>query len=77
VELTKDGVTERIELRIDNDWVDPKVFKEIETRLVIAGSSRRFMTHDLGQDCLLICKTPEQTREINRVTGLRFGKLNM
>jgi hypothetical protein len=72
VEITADGRTDHVDFRINNDWVDPKVFELLQDRLVATGSSRRFAMQGLGQDMLLICKAPEEIKAINRVTGLRF-----
>ena len=76
-EITNAGETQRIEFKVDNDWVDEKVFDEIDRRLELSGSARRLASHGLGQDVLLICKTPAQTKAINNVLGLKFRKLKM
>jgi len=49
----------------------------MQAQLESSGSRRRFSTHDLGQDLLLICKSPDEIRNINHVTGLRFRDLKM
>jgi hypothetical protein len=72
VELSSNGRSERADLKIDNDWVDPKIFAKLQDWLEETGSGRRFAVQGLGQDILLICKQPEQIRTINRATGLRF-----
>jgi hypothetical protein len=72
VELSSNGRSERVDLKIDNDWVDPKIFAKLQDWLEETGSGRRFAVQGLGQDILLICKQPEQIRMINRATGLRF-----
>ncbi len=76
VEVSTNGRSDRIDLKIDNDWVDPKIFAKLQDWLDQAGSGRRFAVQGLGQDVLLICKQPEQIRMINRATGLRFDDLN-
>jgi hypothetical protein len=72
LELSTNGRNERVELKVDNDWVDPMIFAKLVEWLYETGSTRRFAMQGLGQDLLLICKPPEQTRAINTVTGLRF-----
>jgi hypothetical protein len=72
IELSTNGRTERVDLKVDDDWVDPKVFAKLQDWLDETGSKRRFAAQGLGQDLLLICKPPEQIRMINRATGLRF-----
>jgi hypothetical protein len=72
VELSTNGRSERIELRVRNDWVDPRIFFQLQDWLKQAGSRRRFAAQGLGQDLLLICKQPEQISMINQATGLRF-----
>jgi hypothetical protein len=76
VEVSTNGRSDRIDLKIDNDWVDPKIFAKLQDWLDQAGSGRRFAVQGLGQDVLLICKQPEQIRMINRASGLRFDDLN-
>jgi len=72
VEFSINGQTERLDLKVDNDWVDPEIFDKLAECLDETGSRRRFATQGLGQDLLLICKSPEQISMINRATGLRF-----
>jgi len=72
VEFSINGQTERLDLKVDNDWVDPEIFNKLAECLGETGSKRRFATQGLGQDLLLICKPPEQISMINRATGLRF-----
>jgi hypothetical protein len=72
VELTRAGKAERVDLSVDNDWTDPKIFAEMQRRLAATGSPRRFAEQSLGQDCLIVCQTPENLKALNRVAGLRF-----
>ncbi len=72
IELSTSGRAEHLDLKVDNDWVDPKIFAKLGEWLDETGSRRRFASQALGQDLLLICKRPEQIRAINRATGLRF-----
>jgi hypothetical protein len=77
VEVTNDGRTRRIDLKVNNDWVDGTIFDKLQEWLGETGSGRRFAYHSLGQDLLLICKYPEQIRAINGATGLRFRDINV
>ncbi len=77
VELSTNGRNERVDLKVDNDWVDSKIFDKLQEWLLQAGSKRRFVAQGLGQDLLLICKQPEQVKMINRATGLHFKDLNI
>jgi hypothetical protein len=72
VELSCHGQSERLDLKVDNDWVDPRIFVKLRDWLEQSGSKRSFAVQALGQDILLICKQPEQIKAINRATGLRF-----
>ena len=73
VEVSAKGRTERVDLKVDNDWVDPKIFAKLAEWLESGlAPRRRFAMHGLGQDLLLICKPPEDIKQINRATGLRF-----
>ena len=62
----------RHDMRVDDDWADPAVFVLLGDCLKRAGSERVFATYDLGQNCLVICKTPEAIRTLNKATGLKF-----
>jgi hypothetical protein len=77
VEVSTGGRSERIDLKVDNDWVDSKILDKLQEWLDQTGSGRQFAVHGLGQDVLLICKQPEQIKMINRATGLRFNDLNI
>jgi hypothetical protein len=72
IEVSADGGTEHVDFKINDDWVDPKVFEFLQERLVATDSERRFAMQGLGQDMLLICKPPDQIEAINRATRLRF-----
>jgi hypothetical protein len=77
LELLTDGKARRLQLRVDDDWVDPKVFDVLDRHLEACGSSRRFWMHVLAQDVLLICQTAEQKLKIEKVTGLPFEKARL
>jgi hypothetical protein len=77
IELSIDGQSQRVDLKVDNDWVDSKIFDKLQEWLDETGSGRRYAAQGLGQDLLLICKQPEQIKMINRATGLRFKDLNI
>jgi hypothetical protein len=72
VDLSCNGRSERVDLKVDNDWVDPRIFAKLQDWLEQSGSERCFAVHGLGQDILLICKRPEQINAINRAAGLSF-----
>jgi hypothetical protein len=73
VEVTSNDHVERVDLKVDNDWVDEKILRFLIDRLAATGSKRQFAGHTPGQDMLLICKTPDEIRAISRATGLRFN----
>jgi hypothetical protein len=72
VTFVLEGKTFVHNLRFNNDWADPLLFALLNSALTGAGSNKRFFEHDLGQDCLLICKSPSDVEKINKVTGLHF-----
>lgn len=72
VEVSRDGRSERVDLKVDDDWVDANIFAKLQGWLKQSGSKRCFASHGLGQDVLLICKQRDQIEKINRATGLRF-----
>jgi hypothetical protein len=72
VELGREDQRKRLDLHVDNDWTDPNIFIELNKRLEGLGSRRRLAQHVLGQDCLIICKRPEEIDAINKLPGLRF-----
>jgi hypothetical protein len=72
VEVERGGTTERLEFKFHGDWADPTILDWFQRVLAAAGSGRRFARYNLGQDDLIICKTPEEIATINKVTRLRF-----
>jgi hypothetical protein len=66
------GEARKIELEVDNDWADPMLFVKLNSLLDETDHDRRFCKHDLGQDCLLAFKSPEEIRKINSSKALRF-----
>jgi len=77
VEATVSGQRRRVDLKIDNDWVDPMIFGRVQDWLNESGTGRRFFSSDLGQDVLLVCRQADEIQKISRATGLRFTNLNM
>jgi hypothetical protein len=73
VELMTAAGTERIDLKVDNDWVDPKIFHVMQAKLDAAGSRRLFAAHVMGQDSLVICQPASNINRINDMTGLQFS----
>ena len=71
-EVDRGGDTQHLTFEVYNDWADARVLEWFQRTLTDAGSRRRFARHDLGQDELVICKTPEDIAAVNRVTGLQF-----
>ena len=73
VEFDGPEKTDRLELAIDNDWVDPAIFAYMERCLADSGSERRFGIRDLGQDCLIACRTPAEFEALRRVSKVKFS----
>lgn len=71
-EVTGRGERHRIDFNVDNDWIDPKLFAWMNELLQQQGTERRFAAHALGQDGLVVCKTPAQIKELNRAARLNF-----
>lgn len=58
LEFTFRGHAQRLTFRVDNDWVDEKVFTEFVGWLAAADPIRLYVYYDLrGQDCLIGCVT--------------------
>jgi hypothetical protein len=66
------GRSQEWNLEVDNDWADPQLFVKLNGFLDQSGSNKYFFKHDLGQDCLMICKTRAEVKAINSATGLVF-----
>jgi hypothetical protein len=62
----------KINLKVDNDWADPLVFAAMNKILETDGSDFRFAQHDLGQDCLIICRKPSELLNLNTQFKLNF-----
>ena len=68
-----DGRDYKLELKVEDDWVDTNVFDEFDTLLRGRRTGKRFTYLDLGgQDCLIGCSTPEQLENLRAATGLDF-----
>jgi hypothetical protein len=60
------------DLKVDNDWADPKIFVLLNELLEKSGSNRRIAQHDLGQDCLIVCKSEQDIATINANLKMNF-----
>jgi hypothetical protein len=76
IDFSKEGETERLVLTVDHDWVDELIFKAMGRGLAAFGSPKQFAAHVLGQDVLIICKTPDEIRELNRALRLNFRSMS-
>ncbi len=72
VDFTQGGARRRIHLRVDNDWADPMLFVQLNKLLSAIGSKRQFAEHDLGQDCLIVCRSASDIAVFNKSLGLSF-----
>ena len=75
VEFSHLGKRKKHHLRVDDDWADPKLFGMLNSILDLDGSPRRFAQHDLGQDCLIICRSASEISDLNKTAGLKFRQL--
>jgi len=69
VELIRGGKTERIDLIVNDDWVDEAIFAALQSRLIATGTERRFAVKGLIQDVLVACLTPQQMHDLRRATA--------
>ncbi|HEY6186876.1 MAG TPA: WGR domain-containing protein, partial [Pyrinomonadaceae bacterium] len=61
------------ELKVEDDWVDTRVFGEFDALLRGRHLNKRFTYLNLGgQDCLIGCSTPEQLEKLRTMSGLNF-----
>lgn len=70
-----DGAPHQWDARVDDDWVDPKVFSKFAALLGQRDGSRRYCylngpPQTQGQDCLIACLTEAQARKVVESTGL-------
>jgi hypothetical protein len=72
VELLSGQQVERIDLEVNDDWVDSRIVSVMQQRIAATGSQRRYACQGLGQDCLFVCQAPNALRKLNKTTGLRF-----
>lgn len=69
------GESVHIELEVDNDWVDPKVFTHFIRLLVKSEPSKVYLYHGThGQDCVIACVTRDQFAAL-REAGVDFEAL--
>jgi hypothetical protein len=74
VSFRLDGKKFVYNLRLNNDWADPLLFSLLNSNLKGRGCDKRFFQHDLGQDCLIVCKSQTEVDKINGAAGLRFAE---
>ena len=69
----KDGETE-LPLKVDDDWFDPQFMNIMANELIKVSSEKEIalLSESLGQDTLVICKTPDEQSLILKKTGLAF-----
>ena len=68
-----DGHPHRLEFQVRDDWADPEIFVAVQRLLRGRGSTRVLAMHDLGQDGLVVCLTPDRLAALNRLPGLAFS----
>jgi hypothetical protein len=70
-----EGTPVRLDLDVNDDWVDPAVFSLFVRLLAISDPSRIFLHLDLkGQDCILACVSRDQFSALARA-GVGFEPL--
>lgn len=72
-EIEVGGKRDKIELTVDSDWVDPQFFVWFESHMKKLGSDNVIGIHGLYQDCLIVCKTPDEIAKLNKALGLKFS----
>jgi hypothetical protein len=70
------GKLVHIDLRVDNDWVDPAVFSPFIRLLALSEPSKVYLYHDLGgQDCVIACVTRDRFAALKKA-GVEFALLS-
>jgi hypothetical protein len=70
------GQNIHIDCKVDDDWVDSKVFAHFVDLLGKSDPSKIYLHYDLhGQDCILACVTRTQFAELKRA-GVAFQPLH-
>jgi len=65
----------QIDLKVNDDWVDPAVFSLFVRMLAISDPSKIFLYHDMqGQDCVIACVTRDQFMAL-KTAGVNFEPL--
>ena len=73
--FTLHGKETKVDCRVEDDWVDPKIFSVFVQVLASTDPSKVFVHYDLGgQDCLIGCVSREQLRQLNK-DGINFVPL--
>jgi hypothetical protein len=77
IEFSLDGVRQRWEAQVEDDWVDTTIVSRLARLLVDRrASERRFTSIDLGGQSVLIgCATPAERTRFRKLTGLAVGWL--
>ena len=62
----------KIPCEVQDDWVDPTIFRRFVELLAQSDSAKIYVYYDLGgQDCLIGCVTKEELQSLNR-KGIKF-----
>ncbi|MNC33235.1 hypothetical protein D3C75_816200 [compost metagenome] len=67
VSFNLDGEHKRIELKVEDDWLDPSLFSKINHIISKFGLGKRFYYAVLGQDILVGFYNEEQIRKLNKL----------
>jgi len=59
--------------KVNDDWIDEKVFNELQAQLVESGSSKRYSYTDDGQSFLLFCMGPMKTAELRKIASIEIN----
>lgn len=69
------GKSVHLDLKVNDDWVDPTVFSHFIRLLAASDPSKLFVYHDTGgQDCIIACVTRDQLAALVRA-GVKFEPL--
>jgi len=73
IEFQLNGESQRCNLVVEDDWVDPAIFGWFASLLERRRSPGRYMYFNLdGQDCLIGFATPVLLKQLRKETGLDF-----
>ena len=72
VEFSLEGKKFRWDLAVNDDWVDPEIYSQLQQLAMQRGSGKRFFIAILAQDSLISFGDDQMRQALSKLSGLDF-----